>query len=601
MQATVVLARHRAGDGINTPPVSDTGARSTTIDGKRDVTDEGGGRVWYVAYGSNIDEERFAQYLATTAQDPRVSHRRARWVTIDHALYFAGTSKTWGGPVAFVSVLRDQSVRTRGLARLLEWKDVETIARKENGAEEDETVLPTDLPDQGKWTQLDVTMDDTKGKYNALLRLADIDGVPAVTLTTLRSLPLGTPTSRYRELIEAASGKPTDGTPPWGASSNRAVLPREEVTLELTLRYKDSPGMTALTLPASERPDGEAMLIGTVSSASASRTTWIRFDKKVKAGTARVDATIARSLGVELKVPGKDQGEKSESDTIVTFRRPLHYRILGGESGDIPDSDVVYLSPTDAALFDGWALLITARGGGPVRIKSRDHVPLGAARVAYALRVITSITKDSAGKLTGHVALQPLPDPNPLLSKIQKMTRWLGEIAIGAPPIALRSTEGLVGDDGKDVVRVDPTALDYLGCASGDSVIVSWARKSHRARVLLHTDVTRERMHAQFAETTGSQSRESWGDIEARREIPHHLQAWLSSSVRHQLDIPPDSIVRLRRSTTRTLAKHSALLSLPLAGLVLAALAVPDIGVFALAAVPPVVLLALAQIRMPHR
>jgi hypothetical protein len=378
--------------------------------------------------------------------------------------------------------------------------------------------------------------------------------------------------------------------------------------------------MTAATIPMSERPDGEEMLLGTISSGGVTRTTWIRFSEKAPAGKALVDETIAKDLGVELgtlkaqqsetgaiepsaepNAPMHGEGATATHEVTFSFRRPIHYRLLRGQLGDIPDSDVVYLSPADASLFDGWALLITERGGGPVRIMSRDHVPVGAARVGYALRVLTSVSKNSTGKIPGHVALQPLPDPNPLLSKIRKTARWFGELAIGAPPIALRSTEGLVGDDGKNVVRVDPTALDYLGCASGDSVIVSWARKRCRARVLLHTDVTRERMHAQFAESTGSQSRESWGDIEARQEIPHHLQAWVSLSVRHKLDIPPDSIVRLRRSITRTFAKHSALLSLPLAGLALAALAVPDIRMYVVAAVPVFAFFALAPIRMPHR
>lgn len=601
MQATVVLARHGAeGSTDQHRYVGRRGAASTMIDGNHGVTNHGWPRVWYVAYGSNIDAARFAQHLDTTAQDRRVSRRRAQWVTLNHELYFAGTSTTWGGPVAFVSVVPNAKVHTRGLARLLKWKDIETVVRKENGAADEDRLL-THLPYEGRWTQLDVTMSDTKGKYNALLRLPDIDGVPAVTLTTVRPLPLGTPTPRYRELIEAASGQSIRIPSPEDASSSREFLPPEEVVINPTLKEGHSPGMTALTLPTSARPDREAILLGKVSFRGANRSTWIQFGKQVDEGKALMDATVARDLGANLEHRTSDRNARLGDQVIVSFRQPLYYRIISGELSDIPDSDVVYLSPIDASDFDGWALLITEKGGGPVRVKPRDHVPQGAARVAYALRVLTSISKDSDGNLSGHIALQPLPDPNPFLNRIQRGARWFGERAIGAPPLALRSTEGLVGDDGKDVVRVDTTALDYLGCASGDSVIVSWARKRCRARVLLHTDITRERMRAQLAETTGSQSRESSGDIQARGEVPHHLQAWLSSSVRHQLQIPPDSIVRLRRSTTRTLAKHSALISLPLAGLVFAALAVPDIGVLALAAVPPVIFLALAQIRMPHR
>jgi hypothetical protein len=67
--------------------------------------------------------------------------------------------------------------------------------------------------------------------------------------------------------------------------------------------------------------------------------------------------------------------------------------------------------------------------------------------------------------------------------------RWVGEHAIGAPPLALRATEGLVGDDGT-AVRVDRTALDYIGVSPGEQVIVSWATRRTTARILLQTEET---------------------------------------------------------------------------------------------------------------
>lgn len=546
--------------------------------------------IWYVAYGSNIDDERFARYLNVEKEDPRVSGHDRRWIDLAHELYFAGTSKTWGGPVAFLSLLRDSTVETTGLARLLPPEDLEQIARRENGARIGSRVLPSDLPEIGHWIRLAVPQDDVKGKYNALLRLPDVDDRPAVTLTTLRSLALGAPTDEYRELIARAVGHRIASPPAAAGQPNSRFLP-PAVEAELTLVRGGSPGVWMTTLPASLRPDGEVMLIGEATSPARGWESWVRFDEAVGPEEARVHLSFVKALDSKF-------GERVR----VSFDRPLHFKRVSGRAGDIPESDVVYLSARDAARFDGWALLITDHGTGPIRIKARDHVEHGTARVAYALRTIASITKNTDHPAPEYVALQPLTGARrTLLARLLGWVRHTAEWAIGAPPLALRSTEALVGDDGKDVVRVDSTALDFLGCESGDSVIVSWARKSCRARVLLHTDSTRERMRLQLAEKTGTQARQSIGDIDARMGTPEHLQAWLSSSVRHKLNIPDDSIVRMRRSIGRALAKNSALLSLPVAGLVFAALAIPDLSVPAMLAIPPVIVLTLLPIRMPHR
>ena len=73
-------------------------------------------------------------------------------------------------------------------------------------------------------------------------------------------------------------------------------------------------------------------------------------------------------------------------------------------------------------------------------------------------------------------------------SALTGAVRWVGEHAIGAPPLALPATEALVGDDGRAVVRVDRTALDYIGVSPGEQVIVSWATRRTTARISLQTE-----------------------------------------------------------------------------------------------------------------
>ncbi|TDD88169.1 histone deacetylase, partial [Actinomadura darangshiensis] len=67
--------------------------------------------MWYVAYGSNLYRERFGCYLSggrprggarhyTGCRDPRPA-RAEQPVTVPGGIYFAYTSLTWGGGMAF--------------------------------------------------------------------------------------------------------------------------------------------------------------------------------------------------------------------------------------------------------------------------------------------------------------------------------------------------------------------------------------------------------------------------------------------------------------------------------------------------------------------
>jgi hypothetical protein len=162
-------------------------------------------------------------------------------------------------------------------------------------------------------------------------------------------------------------------------------------------------------------------------------------------------------------------------------------------------------------------------------------------------------------------------------TSLRTVGRRLAEAVLGAPVVAFRATEGLVGDDGRAVVRVDSTALDYLGLNAGDQAILNWATRSTPVRVLLQTDETRERMDQQLRETTGMQSRATLTDPASRAAVPSHLRAWVSPTVRHSIAIPPDTVIRLRRSVRHVVGRNAASLTLPFAALAVAALAVPGV------------------------
>lgn len=77
--------------------------------------------VWYAAYGSNLDRDRFLTYLGggrppgATRTYPGARDRRPpandRPLLLPGALFFAWESPTWGGGIAFY----DAAVRRRSM------------------------------------------------------------------------------------------------------------------------------------------------------------------------------------------------------------------------------------------------------------------------------------------------------------------------------------------------------------------------------------------------------------------------------------------------------------------------------------------------------
>jgi hypothetical protein len=143
--------------------------------------------VWYVSYGSNLSRERFDCYLTggtpphagapnPGARDPSPP-AGDRAVALPGTVWFASSSRRWGGAVAFY----DHEARRPGhptLARayLLTAGQLLDVAAQELG-------LPpgsfADLPavDADRAVPLD------PGRYGTLVGCQPIAGTPAVTLT----------------------------------------------------------------------------------------------------------------------------------------------------------------------------------------------------------------------------------------------------------------------------------------------------------------------------------------------------------------------------------------------------------------------------------
>ena len=162
--------------------------------------------VWYAAYGSNLARARFSCYLRGGV--PAGAHRAnpgcrdstpagdVRPVTLPHRLYFAGTSRSWGGGgVAFLDPALDPTAGTLGRAWLVTVEQLSDVLAQENGRRPPGPDLALDvLAAEGA-----VTLGP--GPYEHLLAGGDIDGIPVATFTCARRLPATAPGPAYRDVI----------------------------------------------------------------------------------------------------------------------------------------------------------------------------------------------------------------------------------------------------------------------------------------------------------------------------------------------------------------------------------------------------------------
>jgi membrane protein DedA with SNARE-associated domain len=148
--------------------------------------------VWYVSYGSNMARDRLACYLeGGRPPGAKVTYPGARDSTPPRAeagielpgtIYFAGSSKVWGGGMAFY----DHAVPgpTPAKAYLITAEQFADVAAQEmNRPPEPDSPLEHLVFDLPVGTSHAVG----PGGYETLLILDDIDGVPMVTFTAPHS------------------------------------------------------------------------------------------------------------------------------------------------------------------------------------------------------------------------------------------------------------------------------------------------------------------------------------------------------------------------------------------------------------------------------
>ena len=158
-------------------------------------------RVWYVAYGSNVNGARFQRYLSGDKNHPGARDAtppaRGEWTTAPLQLRFAGESQRWGGGVCFVDP--DPSATAYVRAWDITREQFEDVFSQENRRSVGE---PLD------WHSV-LTEPTVVGTswYSLVLPIAlpiDQGEQPALTFTWTNRFPLNAPSPAYRDTIASA-------------------------------------------------------------------------------------------------------------------------------------------------------------------------------------------------------------------------------------------------------------------------------------------------------------------------------------------------------------------------------------------------------------
>lgn len=182
---------------------------------------------------------------------------------------------------------------------------------------------------------------------------------------------------------------------------------------------------------------------------------------------------------------------------------------------------------------------------------------------------------------------------------VDYLIEFMLRLVLRSQSLTFRITWANPGDDDlQDTIRIHPTAFAALGLVPGDQVIVNWAGTRTTARVLEDPNPV---------DTPASSSPLLLGA--ARMHIdgllpegfPAHLVAKVPAPMRTSIGIPPSTLIDLRRRVRPAVVGQLNQLTIPVAGLILAAAAIPAVRGWPLAAgAVAALVLGLAPLRRPR-
>lgn len=303
---------------------------------------------------------------------------------------------------------------------------------------------------------------------------------------------------------------------------------------------------------------------------------------------------------------------RNGADVILDARPHRELRVKPALVDDLPKANEVHVSrDVIADLGTDRAIAYSKCGSIPIRLRARE-MNAGAIRMTMLMRSLMDVRRGDTIEI-GPLQRERLffDDRGAACTAAWKYwrravaaARWAGRLVflawesllrllLHAPVLAMRTVEAEIGDDTNRIVRIAPETLRVLGVQPGDEVILEWLgtrvvavahEKIRDAPVGLHRGVTAD----------------DWGSDPQADAIPEHLVIGVAAEMRGEMRIPRRTIVSVRRRVSSLFAQRLNELTVPIGGLLFAALALDKISVTA-AAVGAVIVTVMAMAPARHR
>jgi hypothetical protein len=320
-------------------------------------------------------------------------------------------------------------------------------------------------------------------------------------------------------------------------------------------------------------------------------------------------------------------------DQPISIEVPRHLS-LGTATAlaqDLPEGASIHVSPDVFSAFASrsrsrtYALLTTdQRMAAPVRLYKRPMSD-SYARVAMFVRILSGISDGSTIQLSRFPSTPSSQFSAQLVARVFMRppdARWQRRLAVilglavrglrlmdlaielvlrlvlRSQPLAFRVLQANPGDDDlRDTIRIHPTAFSALALSPGGQVILNWAGRTMTARVL-EDPVPADTASPHILDSAGLH-------LDAPGYLPDgfpaHLAVRIPAPMRQSLNIPPSTIIEIRRRLRPTVISHLNQLTIPVAGIILAAAAIPAVrGWPLIAGSIAAIALGLAPLRMPR-
>lgn len=295
---------------------------------------------------------------------------------------------------------------------------------------------------------------------------------------------------------------------------------------------------------------------------------------------------------------------------------PVSLEVMPSLVDDLPAATEVDVSAATARKLGKLAIGYGQAGAIPLRVRRRgmrdDHVRMSAlTRSLAGLRSGKDqrfvLSPFDAEKLhwvdenRGRLRRPGIPGSiGALILRVLRFFWWGLEVFLRllfhSPPLPMRTVEAQLGDDTNRVVRMSKEAFALLGVKPGDEVFVEWADR--RVVAVAHETFEVD------ADSTTVATVDTWQRDEAVPSIARHLIIGIAAEMRGELRIPRRTVVVVRRRVLSLFAQRINEVTVPVGGLLLAALTIRGLShTFVVAGIVVVTILAMlpARYRVPPR